>query len=479
MKRKKTSLFPFLLKYRGEVFLTRYMKQQPKNPFKDKKLSTLLLKFSAPAVAGMFVNALYNIISRIYVGQDVGADGLAAITILFPLGMIYMGFSALIGVGSNALFSIRLGEKRTQEAHYILGNGFVMLTLVSTVLTVLSYLFLDPFLSLLGADPQILPYARDYALVVLPGYMLFGIGAGMNHFIRSSGHPKTAMATQFIGAFINLVLGPLFIFVLHWGIQGAAAATVCGQLISFGWVMYFFTGGRSFYRLRLIYCHLKKHIVLGSLAIGFSQFAFQVASSFLNIVLNHALLRYGGNLAISAVGIAISVNTLIIMPLLGISQGAQPLIGYNHGARKFATSIQTLKMALRWGLVITTVGFVLVEIFAEQVAAVFNSQDMALIVLSARALRIFNLLLPIVPLQIMATSFFQAINQPLKAAFLSLSRQVLLVLPLVIILPLFWGLDGVFFAPVVADAVSTGLSLYFLQHFFAQHGQTVWRKKKI
>lgn len=449
-----------------------------RNPFKDRKISSLLFKFSAPAVAGMFVNALYNIISRVYVGQDTGADGLAGITILFPLGLIYIGFSALIGVGSNALFSIRLGEKQTQEAHRILGNGFMLLSLVSCGLTVLAYFFLDPFLALLGADPQILPYARAYAQVVLPGYMLFGIGAGMNHFIRSSGHPKTAMATQFIGAFINLSLGPIFIFGLHWGIRGAAAATVCGQLVSFAWVMYFFISGRSLYRLRLKYCRLKKRIVLGTVAIGFSQFAFQLASSVLNIVLNHALLRYGGNLAISAVGIAISVNTLILMPLLGISQGAQPLIGYNHGARKFATAIHTLKMAMRWGIVITTVGFILIEIFAAQVAAVFNAQNAALITLATRVLRIFNLLLPIVPLQIMATSFFQAINQPLKAAFLSLSRQVLLVLPLVLILPLFFGLDGVFFAPVVADAVSTALSVYLLDRFFIAHGQTLWTRKK-
>lgn len=454
------------------------MKKTAKNPFKDKKLSSLLIKFSAPAVAGMFVNALYNIISRIYVGQDVGADGLAGITVLFPLGLIYIGFSALIGVGTNALFSIRLGEKRYQEAHLILGNGFTLLTLVSTALTVLAYLFLDPFLALLGADAQILPYARDYALVVLPGYLLFGIGAGMNHFIRSSGRPKTAMATQFIGAFINLVLGPIFIFGFHWGIKGAAAATVAGQFISFLWVMYFLTSKQSPYQLHVKYFPLKKHIITASLAIGFSQFAFQLASSLLNIVLNHALLRHGGNLAISAVGIAISVNTLILMPLLGISQGAQPLIGYNHGAKKFTTAIHTLKMAMNWGMLITTVGFILIEVFAVQIASVFNSQDTALIILSARVLRIFNLLLPIVPLQIMATSFFQAINQPLKAAFLSLSRQVLLVLPLVLILPLFWGLNGIFFAPVVADGVSTILSVYLLQRFFTAHGQTLWFKKK-
>lgn len=454
------------------------MAHTTKNPFKDKKLSSLLVRFSAPAVAGMFANALYNIISRIYVGQDVGAAGLAGITLLFPLGLIYMGFSALIGVGSNSLFSIRLGEHRTEEARRILGNGFILLTIVSCVLTVLSYMYLDPILALLGADSEVLPLARAYAEIVLPGYLLFGIGAGMNHFIRSSGRPKTAMATQLIGAAINLVFGPLFIFTFHWSIRGAAAATVLGQFISFMWVMYFFLCGNTMYRLRLVYCKVKKRIVLGCLAIGFSQFAFQLASSVLNFILNHALLKYGGNLAVSSVGIAISVNTLILMPLLGISQGAQPLIGYNYGARKYKTAIQTLKMALRWGMWTTTAGFIVIEIFAVPIAAVFNSTDTALVAMASRTIRILNFLLPILPLQIMATSFFQAINQPVKAAFLSLSRQVLLVIPLVLILPLFFALDGVFYAPVVADLIATLLAVYMLHHFFAKHNLRLFGKAK-
>ncbi len=449
-----------------------------KNPFKAKTISSLLIKFSAPAVAGMFVNALYNIISRIYVGQDVGANGLAGITILFPLGLVYMGFSALIGVGSNALFSIRLGEKRTEEAQRILGNGFVMLTLVAVVLTVAGYLFLDPVLAFLGADAEVLPYAHAYASVVLPGYCLFGIGAGMNNFIRSAGHPKTAMATQFIGAAINLALGPIFIFTLGWGIQGAAAATVCGQVVSFSWVMLFFCGKANLYRLRIKYFRLKKYIILGCMAIGFSQFAFQMASSALNVILNHSLLKYGGNLAISAMGVAISVNTIVIMPLIGLSQGAQPLIGYNYGAKKYATAIQTLKMAIRWGVCLTTAGCLLTELFAPAVASVFNSQDTELVNLSARVIRILNILLPIVPLQVLATSFFQAINNPLKAAFLSLSRQVLLVIPLVLILPLFWGLTGVFLAPVFADGISTLLAVHMLKRFFDKHGQNFFFSKK-
>lgn len=449
-----------------------------KNPFKDKKLSKLLFKFSAPAVAGMFVNALFNIISRIYVGQDVGAVGIAAITVIFPIGLLYMGFSALIGIGSNALFSIRLGEKKHNEALRVLGNGFILLIISAGLITTFSYLFLDKLLLFCGADEVILPYAHLYSVWVFPGYFLFAIGAGMNHFIRSSGRPKTAMATQFIGAFINLVAAPVFIFKLGMGVKGAALATVCGQTVSFSWVMYCLTGHRAHYRLMWHNFLLKLQIVLDVLAIGFSQFAFQLSTAVLNVILNHALLKYGGNLAISAMGVALSVNTIIIMPTMGISQGAQPLIGYNHGARKYKTSIQTLKMALRWGMFVTTAGFILLEIFARPIAAIFNGTDTALIDMAGRVIRIVNILLPLVPLQMMATTFFQAINQPLKAAFLSLSRQILLVIPLVLILPLFMGLNGVFLAPVVADGISTVLAVYLLKRFFNQHGQTVFFKKK-
>lgn len=452
--------------------------QTIKNPFKDKKLARLLFKFSAPAVAGMFVNALFNIISRIYVGQDVGAIGIAAITVIFPIGLLYMGFSALIGIGSNALFSIRLGEKRHEEALRVLGNGFILLILMAGMVTTFSYLFLDSLLHFCGADDAILPYSRIYATWAFPGYFLFAIGAGMNHFIRSSGRPKTAMATQFIGAFVNLIAAPLFIFKFGWGIKGAALATVCGQVISFSWVMYCLTGHRARYRLMWHNFKLRLQIVLDVVAIGFSQFAFQMASGVLNVILNHALLKYGGNLAISAMGVALSINTIVIMPTSGISQGAQPLIGYNHGARKYKTSIQTLKMALRWGMLVTTAGFIILEIFARPIATIFNGQDQALITLASRVIRLVNILLPIVPLQMMATTFFQAINQPLKAAFLSLSRQILLVIPLVLILPLFLGLDGVFLAPVMADGISTLLAVYLLKRFFNKHGLSVFFKRK-
>lgn len=448
------------------------------NPFKARTISSLLIKFSAPAVAGMFVSALYNIISRIYVGHEFGAPGIASITLLFPMGFFFMAFSVLIGVGANALFSIRLGEKNDEEAQYILGNAFVSLFLLSGTLMVLGYIFMDEVLAFLGADAVTLPYAKAYMQVVLPGYCLFNVGAGMNNFIRSSGFPKTAMATQFIGAFLNLTVAPLTIFVLGWGMRGAASATVCGQVVSFSWILLFFLGPRSKYKLHFKYMRLRWSILSASALIGVSQSVFQLASSALNLLLNHALLKYGGNLAVSAMGIAISSNAIFLMPLLGLSQGAQPLIGYNYGARKYSTSFQTLKMAIRWGITVGFTGSMIALIFAPYIVRIFNGTDQELIAMASKAVRILNIFTAFDALQILGSSFFQAINKPFRAATLSLSRQVLLIIPLVLILPMFFGLYGVFFAPPIADFLSCILTYFMLRGYFAKYKQNFFFSRK-
>ena len=449
-----------------------------KNPFKGRTISSLLIKFSAPAVAGMFVSALYNIISRVYVGREFGADGIASITLLFPMGFFFLAFSVLIGVGANALFSIRLGEKKEEEARTILGNAFVVLSILSLGLMTIGYLFLEPILSFLGANEHTVAYATQYMQVVLPGYALFNIGAGMNNFIRSSGHPKTAMATQFIGAFLNLTVAPLTIFVLGWGMRGAAAATVSGQVVSFVWILLFFCNKKSQFPLHFKYMRLKWNIVYESALIGLSQAIFQLASSVLNFLLNHALLKYGGNLAVSAMGIAVSANAIFLMPLLGLSQGAQPLIGYNYGARKFALAFQTLKMALRWGVLVGFIGATIALCFAPYIVWIFNNKDQALISMGAYAVRALNVFTAFAALQILGTSFFQAINKPFLAAVLSLSRQVLFLIPLILILPLFWGLDGVFFAPAIADILACTLAFFMLKKHFAKYKQNFFFSKK-
>ncbi len=454
------------------------MAKTERNPFKDKTISKLLIKFSAPAVAGMFVMALHNIISRIYIGRSIGALGIAGIAIVFPLAILFMAISVLIGIGSNALFSIYLGRKDEEKARYTLGNAFAYLSLVAVISLILAYIFLTDILVAFGATPEILPYALTYTKPLLIANAMAMITMGLNHFIRSSGHPKTAMATQIIGAVINLILAPLFIFTFDMGMAGAAWAVVCGQTCSSAWVIIFLTGKKTKYRLQLQYLNTDFILFWDSLKIGFSQFVFQLANSLLNIILNHSLVKYGGNLAVSAVGIVIAINTLIIMPVIGISQGAQPLIGYNYGARKYNTAIQTLKMAIKWSVVVTTLGFIMTEVFAKQFVSVFNSTDNELITLASVALRYFNIMLPLVPMQILTTAFFQATNKPLKALILSLSRQVLLLIPAVLILPLFWELEGVFIATPVADLVSIILATYMLRKYFIKHKQNFFFSKR-
>lgn len=445
--------------------------QAKHNPFKAKTIASLLLTFSAPAMTGMLVNSLNNIISRIYIGHDLGALGIAAISIIFPVGFIFMAFSMLIGVGANALFSIRLGEKKHQEAELILGNAFAALVIIAVVLSSAGYLFLDKFLLILGASEAVLPYAQSYAKPLIFSFFLFSISLGLNNFIRSSGHPKTAMATQIISAVINLSLAPILIYKFKMGMYGAGLAVLCGQMVSITWVILYFISDRAPFKIRLKNIRLDFTILKDSAVIGIAQFVFQISGSALNLILNYSLLAYGGDLAISAIGIVISVNTIVIMPLIGISQGAQPLIGYNYGARKYSTAIQTLKMAIRWGIGITTAGYIIIQLFARPITCMFNSSDLQLIALSSHALRVYNLMLPIVALQVLATSFFQAINKPLKAAVLSLSRQILLVIPLVVILPKFFGLEGIFFAPPTADLISAILSYLLLNNFFKRHKQ--------
>ncbi len=444
------------------------------NPFLSTSLAGLLFKFSAPAVAGMVANALYNIIARLLVGNEVGPLGIAGITVTFPITIIFMAFSAFIGVGGNALFSIALGKKKYDEAENIMGNTIVLLVMVSVVVALFSYLFLDTLLILFGASVDVLPYAKEYMNIAIIGFTLWSIGAGMNHFIRSSGHPKIALMTQIIGNVVNVIVGPLFIYVLHWGMTGAALAGIFGQVSSFIWIFFFFFSTKSTYKIRLKYFVLKLRIIFAASAIGLSQLVFQLSSCFLNFILNRSLVHYGGDIALAAIGIVMAVNSLILFTIFGISQGTQPLVGYNYGARHFSTAIQTTKMAIRWSSVILLIGFLITEIFAVPIVKLFNSTDGNLITMAARGLRFVNFMLPIISLHIFGSTYFQAINKPVQATFLSLARQVLLLIPFVLILPLFFGLDGVFLATTFADFFACLISAILLHHYFHKHKQKLF-----
>jgi len=289
----------------------------------EGSLGTLLLKFSIPAIVGMTVSALYNIVDRIFVGRGVGSLAIAGITIGFPIMLIVMAFSMLVGMGATSLISIRLGEKKKEEAELIAGNALLLLIILSLSLSIPGLLFLTPLLKLFGASNEVLPYAGDYLRIILLGTVLFGISFGMNNFIRAEGNPHTAMYTMLIGAVANIVLDYYFIFILGLGIKGAALATVIAQGISALWVLYYFFFGRSVLKIQWKNLKLEPLVIRSIFTIGFPPFAMQLVDSVKQVILLKSLGIYGGDLAIAAMGILFSISTILVMPVIGISQGAQ------------------------------------------------------------------------------------------------------------------------------------------------------------
>lgn len=429
----------------------------------EEKILKLLLKFSVPAIVGMLVNALYNVVDRVFVGRGVGFLGIAGITVGFPIMLVVMAFSMLIGIGGTSLISIKLGQQNKDEAEHIAGNGMALLIIISLSLTVIGLIILDPVLRALGADADVLPYAREYMRIILLGIVFQAIGFGMNNFIRAEGNPKVAMFTMLIGAIVNTILDPIFIFIFNLGMAGAALATIISQAISASWVLYHFFSGRSALKIHRKNLKLDRGIIKGIVSIGLAPFAVQLAASLLNFIMNKSLTSYGGNVAISGMGVINSIATLMLMPIFGINQGAQPIIGYNYGAQKFDRVKEALKLAILGATIIVTIGFIITRLFPEQLIGMFSSDDKELITFGVHALKIFLIFLPIIGFQIVGSNYFQAVGKPKQAMALSLSRQVLILIPALLILPRFFGIDGVFMAGPLSDLLSsmiTGTWLY-------------------
>lgn len=425
---------------------------------RDKSIGRLLWQFSLPAIVGMMVNSLYNIIDRIFVGRGIGSLGIAAITVAFPIMVVLMAVSILIGVGATALISIRLGEQKKEEAEKIAGNAITMLVLLPTLAAGIFFVFSEPILIACGASPEVLPYAMDFTQIIMLGAAFWSVSIGANNFIRAEGNPKMAMYTQLIGAAFNIVLNYVFIFIFGWGMRGSAFATILAQFISAMWVLAYFVTGRSLVKIKLVNLRPRWAILSGIMAIGFSQFAMQMASSIQQIILNNTLLSHGGNLALSAIGIVMSIATLLFMPVLGVGQGAQPLIGYNYGARQYKRVEDTWKLAVMAGTGIALLGYLVLHIWPEQIVGLFSEGDRELISLTTHAMLVYLALIPIVGFQIVSSTYFQAVGKARQAAVLSLSRQVLFFIPLLLILPRFWGVEGVWRAAPIADIMAVTLS---------------------
>ncbi|WP_446898780.1 MATE family efflux transporter [Clostridium sp. LBM24168] len=429
---------------------------------KDKKISKLLLEFSIPAIIGMLVNSMYIVIDRIFIGRVVGAMAISGVSLTFPIVILIMAFAMLVGIGAAARISIKLGENRKDEAELILGNALILLVIVSAIVTLFGLVFVDSMLKSFGASVDTIDYARQFIVILLAGSVFQIIGFGLNNIIRSEGDPKKAMSTMLIGAICNIILDFIFIYVFKFGIKGAAVATIISQMINMIWVLYYFFKGDSMLRIRKKNLVLKKDVIMSIFTIGMAPFAMQLAASVVNIIFNRSLGIYGGDLAIGAMGIINGIVTVVLMPIFGINQGSQPIIGFNYGAKQYMRVKETLKLAVIAASAIAIAGTLSAHIFPHALVNLFNKSDVSLTNISVNGIKIFMLMFPLVGFQIVSSNFFQAIGKAKISMFLALSRQIILLIPMLLILPRIFGLNGVWMAAPVSDTGSSILTAVFL-----------------
>ncbi|AMA51573.1 MATE family efflux transporter [Bacillus inaquosorum] len=428
---------------------------------REENTLKLLFTYSLPMIIGLFVGASYNIIDRAFIGHGVGDIGIAGIAISFPVMMGIMAFANLIGTGATALTSIRLGENNNNEAERVMGNALTLLILVSVGFIVLFWIFLDPILAAFGANEEILPHAVDYTRIILLASIFMIVGSGMNNFIRADGNPKKSMFTLLIGSILNVILAPIFIFGFDWGMKGAGLATGISQLISFIWVMSHFFTGKSVLKIRLKNMRLSGHLVGRIFALGGGSFITQMATSVMMIVMNNVMLNHGGSTAIAGMNVVNAVQTFIMLPIWGISLGIQPIIGYNFGAGNYKRVKSILVSAMVLSTVIAVVASLFIYFIPDSLVAIFN-QNEELIQFGSHAMVIFLFFTPLLGLQIVGAGFFQALGKAKQSIFLSLIRQVLILIPLMLILPPFLGLKGVLISGPISDFCSAAISVTFV-----------------
>lgn len=427
----------------------------------NERLGKLILSFSLPSIIGMVVLASYNIVDRIFVGHGVGALAITGITVTYPIILVFMAFGMMVGVGSAAQVSLKLGEKKKEEAEKIAGNSIGLSLILSVFLMVVVGIWREPLLMWLGGTGQALEYAIEFMDISIWGIPFQTIGFGLNNVIRGEGNPKVAMTTMLISSLINIGLNPLFIFGFNMGIKGSALATVISQFITMVWVLLYFYTDKSVLKLKWEHLKIDVKVVYTIISIGISPFAMHIGASCINMIFNNSLLYYGGDMAIAAMGIANSVLMFIAMPIFGINQGIQPIIGYNFGAKLYMRVKKVLTLAVFASTVICVVGWVLIMIFGKHIVSVFTT-DETLLAVSLDGMRKLGLVFPIVGFQVISASYFQAVGKAKNALFLSTTRQILFILPAIFILPLFFQLDGVWFTGPFADSLAAVVSFIMI-----------------
>ncbi|MBO5456310.1 MAG: MATE family efflux transporter [Muribaculaceae bacterium] len=422
----------------------------------QRAIGKLLTQYSVPAIIASVATSLYNIIDSIFIGRGVGAMAIAGLAITFPLMNLVAAFVMLIAAGGATISSIFLGQKNYSRATDVVNNVFTLAVIHSVVFGGLTLLFLDPILYFFGATEATIGYAREFMKVILYGTPISYIFIGLNNLMRATGYPKKAMISALLSVVVNVILAPIFIFTLKWGIKGAAIATICGQFAAFIWVLYHFLSKDSSIHFKRDNRWLTWNIIKRIYAIGLSPFLMNVCACAVVIFINRALLDYGGvdgNLAVGAYGILNRTTMFFVMIVFGVTQGMQPILGYNIGACNFDRVKRTLRLGVWIGVAITVVGWLVSEIFPDTVSSLFTT-DETLIKISREGFRIYFICYPVVGCQIVIQNFFQSVGKPQMSIFLSLTRQLLFLIPFLIFLPRIWGIDGVWASMAASDIIA-------------------------
>lgn len=430
-----------------------------------ESIGKLLMQYAVPAIIAMTASSLYNMVDSIFIGHGVGTMALSALALTFPLMNLGAAFGALVGVGAATLISVKLGQKDYDTAQRVLGNVFVLNILLGLAFTVIVFPFLNPILYFFGGSDETVEYARQFMEIILLGNVVTHLYLGLNAVLRASGHPKQAMYATIATVAINTILAPIFIFMFDWGIRGAAIATVSAQVIALLWQLKQFNNANELLHFRRGIFRLKRKIVFDSLAIGMSPFLMNLAACLIVILINQGLKKYGGDLAIGAFGIVNRLAFIVVMIVMGLNQGMQPIAGYNFGAKLYDRVNKVLKLTIIYATCVTTFGFLVGMLAPNLVVGIFTS-DAELTELSATGLRITVMFFPIIGFQMVTSNFFQSIGMAGKAIFLSLTRQMLILLPCLLILPHFFGVAGVWYSMPVSDLLASLIALVMLVYQF-------------
>ena len=425
-------------------------------------IGKLLMQYAIPAIIAMTASSIYNMVDSIFIGQGVGPLAISGLAITFPFMNLGAAFGAMVGVGASTLISVKLGQRDYGTAQTVLGNVITLNLIIGIAFSIITLMFLDPILYFFGASADTIGYARDYMLIILAGNVFSHMYFGLNAVLRASGHPQKAMYATINTVVINTLLDPLFIYVFDWGIRGAAIATIIAQIISLVWQFKILTDKNELLHLRRGIYHLQSKIVKNIIAIGLSPFCMNVASCFIVIFINKGLKEYDGDLAIGAYGIVNRLVFICVMIVMGITQGMQPIAGYNFGAQQFDRVTRVLKLSIYGATAMTTLTFLVGELLPDVAVRLFTT-DEGLISRAAEGFRIVVLFFPIVGFQMVTSNFFQSIGMANKAIFLSLTRQLLFLLPCLIILPTFMGAAGIWWSMPISDLIASlvaGVLLY-------------------